>query len=74
MTSPFLRSLGQRIEMAREIRGVTRSTLARRIGRSRSQVAKIEGGQSDIPVSQLGRIAIALRVSFPMLLPRGRRG
>lgn len=71
MANRFLKALGARIETVREVRGVSRSVLAQRIGRSTSQISRIEAGESDIPVSQLGRIAAALRLPLAMLLPKG---
>jgi transcriptional regulator with XRE-family HTH domain len=61
--------LGARILAARKATGMTQQDLAGKVGRSRSQIANIEGGRTDIPVSLLARFAEALGVKPSELLP-----
>ncbi len=53
----------ERIRITREIKGMTQSELAKKVGYSNhSAIAKIEAGQHDITIKTLEKIANALNV------------
>jgi DNA-binding XRE family transcriptional regulator len=52
----LLRSLAEQ----RQAEGLTRTTVAARMGTSESAVARLEGGESDAKLSTVGRYAAAL--------------
>lgn len=56
----FLQSLGERIREARARTGITRKELARQSGVSERYLAHLEGGQGNISVLLLQRVATAL--------------
>lgn len=58
-----LKTLGGRIKAARESRGLSIRDLAELAGINKSQIARIESGQSDPHYTTLLRIARALEVS-----------
>lgn len=49
----LLRAVGLRLRDAREYCGLTQSAAAAAVGVVRSQIANIEAGRSDIPLSRL---------------------
>jgi transcriptional regulator with XRE-family HTH domain len=63
-------SLGDRIRAVRTRRGLSVSELARRSEVSQSFLSQVEGGQSDISVGRLVRVAQALDVDVTELLGR----
>ncbi len=58
-----LKTLGGRIKAARESRGLSIRDLAELAGINKSQIVRIESGQSDPHYTTLLRIARALEVS-----------
>lgn len=61
--------VGDMIRLQREARGWTQQILAERVGRSRAQVANLESGRSDIPVSGLQKFAAAFGCPMKDLCP-----
>lgn len=61
--------IGPLITAARQRANLTQLEVASQIGVSRPQLANIETGRSDLPVSRLLRIAAALKISARDLLP-----
>lgn len=61
--------IGVMILAARKAAGMTQNDLAERVGKSRPQIANIEGGRSDLPVSTLFKFAEALGVTPKDLMP-----
>jgi transcriptional regulator with XRE-family HTH domain len=61
--------VGSRILAHRKAANLTQQDLAGMIGRSRPQVANIEAGRSDLPVSLLAKVAEALGVKMSELVP-----
>jgi len=66
-----LKSLGNRVRQARARRGMTRKLLARDSGVSERYLAQVEGGNGNISVLVLRRLAKALNVSVDVLLSEG---
>ena len=62
-------NVGTMILAARLGNGMTQQDLAGKVGRSRAQIANIEAGRSDIPVSLLGKFAEAFDISMRDLIP-----
>lgn len=62
-------TMGARILSARKAAGLTQQELASLVGRSRPQIANIEAGRTDIPVSLLALFARSLKVKAGELLP-----
>ncbi len=60
--------IGQKIKVARSMRGITQETLADRLGLSCQQLQKYESGSSRIAVSRLVEVARELRVQVTELL------
>lgn len=58
-----LKALGSRIKVVRESRGLSIRDLAELAGINKSQIVRIESGQSDPHYTTLLRIARALEVS-----------
>lgn len=58
-----LKALGNRIKAVRESRGLSIRDLAELAGTNKSQIVRIESGQSDPHYTTLLRIARALEVS-----------
>jgi ribosome-binding protein aMBF1 (putative translation factor) len=54
------RQLLRRLAADRQAEGLTRTTVAARMGTSESAVARLEGGQADTKLSTLARYAAAL--------------
>lgn len=61
--------IGRRIQSERRQSKMSQSGLASRIGLTRTAIIKMEGGRQRIPVDQLYRIALSLRVTLNELLP-----
>ena len=59
--SEFLRQLGDRVREMRALHGMSRRELARRSGLSERYVALIEGGQGNVSIVRLLRIAMVFR-------------
>lgn len=62
-------SIGDMIMAARKAKGMTQEQLAAKVGKSRPQIANIEGGRSDMPIKTLMLFAEALGVSAKDLVP-----
>ena len=62
-------TVGDLILLHRNKIGITQMELALQVGVSRPQVANIESGRSDPPISTLRRYAIALQCSVKDLIP-----
>jgi transcriptional regulator with XRE-family HTH domain len=65
----FLRLVGRRVATARERSGLTRTQLAADAGLPAETIAGLEQGEYGIDVDQLHRVADALRLATPDLLP-----
>jgi len=61
--------VGTMILSMRRARAMTQEDLGKLIGMSRSQIANIEIGRSDMPIRTLARFAEALNVSMKELVP-----
>ena len=61
--------VGQQVRAIRSRRGMTRKQLAHHSDVSERYLAQLEGGSANISISLLSRIARALGVNFPTLLP-----
>jgi XRE family aerobic/anaerobic benzoate catabolism transcriptional regulator len=64
----FLQELGERVRAARARRGMTRKDLARESGVSERYLAHLEGGQGNISVLLLQKVAAALNLALGELL------
>ena len=62
-------TVGALILATRKAKDLTQADLAQRIGISRTQIANIEIGRSDLPIKTLARFAEALGVSMKDLVP-----
>lgn len=62
-------SIGDAVLAYRKQRGLTQAQLAEKSEVTRSHIANLETGRSDVPVSTLMRIADALGVPAKDLLP-----
>jgi XRE family aerobic/anaerobic benzoate catabolism transcriptional regulator len=60
---PLLQSVGQRVRMLRQQRGMTQVELARESGVSVRFLGQLEGGEGNISVERLGQVAAALGVT-----------
>lgn len=67
--SPDEINVGSLIFARRKALGWTQQQLAARVGFSRSQIANIEVGKSDLPLRTLARYAEALECSMKDLVP-----
>lgn len=67
--STIYSGMGRLVRQCRERLKMTQEDLARRIDLSRASVANIETGRQHIPVHHLYRLALALEVDVPALLP-----
>ena len=56
----FVRMVGERVRMARARRGISRKVLSELSGVSQRYLAQLEGGQGNISIALLKRIAVAL--------------
>ncbi|MCL6478095.1 MAG: helix-turn-helix domain-containing protein [Peptococcaceae bacterium] len=63
-----MRNIGERLRVIREQRNMTQAQLAKRVGVSRSHIAKIENNDTDGSVAVLTKIATVLDVSIAVLL------
>lgn len=66
MASP---GVGDMIRAHRAALDMTQQQLSELVGRSRAQIANIESGRSDIPLSALARFAQAFKCSMKDLVP-----
>lgn len=64
----FLEALGKRVRELRERRGMTRKLVARDSGVSERHLAHLEGGEGNVSIVLLRRIAAALNASLTDLL------
>lgn len=62
-------TVGDLVALRRNSLGLTQLELAAQVGVSRPQIANIESGRSDPPVSTLRRYAAALQCSVKDLIP-----
>lgn len=62
-------TVGDLISDKRRELGITQQELASAVGISRAQVANIESGRSDPPISMIRRYADALKCSVKELIP-----
>lgn len=70
MDSKLAKAVGRNIQRAREAAGVSQAELARRLGRSRSNVHRWEnGGPGAGSIENLVEIARQLRCDLAALLP-----
>src|SRR5438445_13778201 len=60
----FLHFLGKRVRQLRNLRGVTRKTVARESDVSERHLAQLEAGEGNVSIVLLSRIAAALNVSL----------
>ncbi len=60
--------VGEKIKQLRELKGVSRKTIAFELGLSLSGYSKLERGESDLPLSKLYKIAEILEVDVPKIL------
>ena len=76
--SEFFKTFGQHIAQLRKSRDLTQSDLGDLLGIDQTAVASYEVGHRRVPLSLLGKLAKALRVSVPELLaeeaPSGKPG
>lgn len=62
-------TVGMMILMRRTEAGLTQQELCERVGLSRAQIANIEGGRSDMPISRLQKFATALGCTMKDFFP-----
>lgn len=76
--SVFFKAFGERVAELRKARGLTQAALGELVGVDQTAIASYEIGRRRIPLSRVGMLAQALRVSVPELLeqepPPGRPG
>src|ERR1700747_1726582 len=60
----FLPFLGKRVRQLRNLRGMTRKTVARESDVSERHLAQLEAGEGNVSIVLLRRIAAALKVSL----------
>jgi len=65
----FLTELGQRVRTVRAVRGLSRKELSRISGLSERYIAQLEGGQGNVSILLLRRIAGAIGARLDDLLP-----
>ena len=71
----FYQSIGARIRIAREIRGLTQGQLGKAIGLTRTSIVNIEQGRQGLPLHSFVKLTNYLGVSFHLLLlGRSERG
>jgi transcriptional regulator with XRE-family HTH domain len=66
--APILQHLAQNVRQARADRGLSQSALAEMAGVSRRMLVGIEGGETNVSLVTLDRLAEALGVSFASLV------
>ena len=59
--SLFLTDLGRRVRHARTVRGLSRKVLSQTSGLSERYIAQLEGGQGNVSIILLRRVALASR-------------
>src|SRR5215469_3404744 len=69
----FLTALGRRVRHVRALRGMSRKVLARVSGISERYIAQLEGGQGNVSIKLLRRVAAAMGVRVEDLIV-DRRG
>jgi len=67
--SPQEATVGDMILSMRKSLNLTQQDLASKVGLSRAQIANVESGRSDMPISTLKRYADALGCTMKDLLP-----
>lgn len=67
--TPATATVGDMIALRRKLLGLTQQELAATVGVSRPQVANIESGRHDPPVSAIRRYADALKCNVKDLIP-----
>lgn len=67
-SAAVLRAVAVNVRHAREHKGLTQQQLARAAGVSRRMLTAIEGGEANVSLATLGRIAVALAVPFAELI------
>src|SRR5258708_6460512 len=68
----FLSFLGKRVRQLRNVRGMTRKTVARESDVSERHLAQLEAGEGNVSIVLLRRIAAALNVSLlELFAPEG---
>ena len=60
---------GLLLRINRDAKGWTQERLAEAVGRSRAQIANLEGGRGDVPLQLVLKIADALEISAKDLVP-----
>jgi len=73
ITHKLTRDVGKRVRAARSRRGLTRKYLAHHSNVSERYLARVEGGDANISLVLLSRIALALDISLLSLLPSDAR-
>ena len=66
--SLFLTDLGRRVRQARTVRGLSRKTLSHTSGLSERYIAQLEGGQGNVSIILLRRVANAMGVRLDDLI------
>lgn len=64
-------TVGDMILARRKMMKMTQEDLSQKVGRSRAQIANIEGGRSDMPIKTLALFAEALDCETRDLIPTG---
>ncbi|HXH03665.1 MAG TPA: helix-turn-helix transcriptional regulator [Candidatus Competibacteraceae bacterium] len=67
--SAYIAHIGERVRGLRARRGMTRKDLSKHSGISERYLAQVEGGEANISITLLWRIAQAMNVEFHELLP-----
>jgi putative transcriptional regulator len=62
------RQFAMRLREAREARGMTQETLAKKVGVSRAYLSRLEMGRHDPPLSRVRKLAKALGVKVETLV------
>ncbi len=66
--SLFLTDLGRRVRHARTVRGLSRKVLSQTSGLSERYIAQLEGGQGNVSIILLRRVANAMGVRLDDLI------
>lgn len=64
----FLNELGQRVRHARAVRGLSRKLLSQTSGLSERYIAQLEGGQGNVSIILLRRVAMAMGIRLDDLV------